>query len=62
MKIKNVILIIMMLGLLAVGIMKEPIQDSYDMLAGASTETYRTQIDLITGASDVYGSGDSYGE
>ncbi len=57
MKIKNIILIILVLVLLGIGIMREPVSDSFDMISGASTDTYRTQIDLITGASDVHGSG-----
>ncbi len=57
MKIKNIILIILVLALLGIGIVREPVSDSFDMISGASTETYRTQIDLITGASDIYGSG-----
>ncbi len=49
---KNILLIIVLVMLLVVGIMKEPIRDTADLMAGASTETYATQIDLIAGVSE----------
>jgi len=58
---KNVLLGIVLIALLVVGIMKEPVKDTVDFITGASTDTYATQIDLITGVSDGGGSHNSIG-
>ena len=62
MKLKNIILILLVVALLGIGVVKEPVSDSFDMITGASTDTYSTQIDLIAGASDGYGSGSGYSD
>jgi hypothetical protein len=58
---KNILLGIVLIALLAVGILKEPVRDTVDFITGASTDTYATQIDLIAGVSDGGGSHDSLG-
>lgn len=49
---KNVLLLIALLMLLVVAVMREPLHDTADLIAGASTETYATQIDIIAGVSE----------
>lgn len=49
---KNLILGLIFLSLLGIGLFREPVKDTTDLIAGASTETYATQIDLIAGVSE----------
>lgn len=49
---KNLILGIILIALLGIGLMREPVKDTADLIAGVSTETYATQIDLIAGVSE----------
>jgi hypothetical protein len=58
---KNIILGFFLIVLLGIGIVREPIKETADFIAGASTDTYGTQIDLIAGVSDGGYSEDSLG-
>ena len=49
---KNLILGLLCIILLGIGLVREPIKDTADLITGASTETYATKIDLIAGVSE----------
>lgn len=49
---KNLVLGFLCLVLMGIGLVREPIKDTADLITGASTETYATKIDLIAGVSE----------
>lgn len=49
---KNIVLGIIFIALVTVSLIREPIGDSLDLIAGATSPTYSTQIDLLAGASE----------
>lgn len=55
---KNLILAACLLILLGLSFFFEPVEDSIDLVSGASTQTFQTQIDIIAGASEGVSSND----
>lgn len=55
---KNLILAVCLLILLGLSFIFEPVEDSIDLVSGASTQTFQTQIDIIAGASEGVSSND----
>ncbi len=49
---KNWILGIILIAMTVFSFVIEPVQDSLDLIAGATSETYQTEIDVIAGASE----------
>jgi hypothetical protein len=49
---KNVIMLICLICFFAASIIQEPIRDTADLISGASTQTFQTEIDVIAGASE----------
>lgn len=56
--LKNLILAVCLLILLGLSFIFEPVEDSIDLVSGASTQTFQTQIDIIAGASEGVSSND----
>lgn len=49
---KNKIILVLMVVLFMFSIVNEPIDDTIDIIAGATSETYGTSPDVIGGASE----------
>jgi hypothetical protein len=49
---KNLILGILLVAFTIFGFINEPVKDSLDLVAGATSETYQTEIDVVAGASE----------
>ena len=52
---KNVILLIGFLIVMGLSVVLEPVSDTVDIIAGATNDTYNTQIDQVSGASIPHG-------
>jgi len=50
--LKNLILAVCLLILIGLSFIFEPVEDTIDLISGASTQTFQTQIDMIAGASE----------
>jgi hypothetical protein len=49
---KNLMLGILLVAFTLFAFINEPIKDSIDLVAGATSETYQTEIDVVAGASE----------
>lgn len=49
---KNLIIGIILIAMTVFGFINEPVKDSLDLIAGATSETYQTEIDVVAGASE----------
>ena len=56
--LKNLILAVCLLILIGLSFIFEPVEDTIDLISGASTQTFQTQIDMIAGASEGISSND----
>jgi hypothetical protein len=48
---KNIVIGLFLLIVLVIGIIQEPVIDTFDAIAGATNATYGTNIDSVAGAS-----------
>ena len=58
---KNIILIVLIILMLGASFVFEPVSDTADIIAGSTSPTYSTTIDLIAGVSEE-GNSNSYGD
>jgi hypothetical protein len=49
---RNIIVLILFVVLFVVSLVREPIDDTYDVLAGATNPTYGVSLDAVAGATD----------
>jgi UPF0716 family protein affecting phage T7 exclusion len=48
---KNIVIGLFLLIVFVIGIIQEPVTDTFDAIAGATNATYGTNIDAVAGAS-----------
>lgn len=52
MRMRNKIVFLLFIGVFIMGLLREPVQDTIDVLSGATNQTYSTTSDAIAGASE----------